>query len=80
MIDSLGWVHFRQNKMESAIKNLKRALELLPSDVNITEHLGDVYTKLGKIKEAQEMYNRALKLDPQNGLLQKKLEDLIKNK
>ena len=36
--------------------------------------------KLGKIKEAQEMYNRALKLDPQNGLLQKKLEELIRNK
>jgi hypothetical protein len=35
---------------------------------------------LDKIKEAQEMYNRAFKLDPQNTLLQKKLEDLIKNK
>jgi tetratricopeptide (TPR) repeat protein len=30
IIDSLGWVHFKQNKMDSAIKYLKRALELLP--------------------------------------------------
>jgi tetratricopeptide (TPR) repeat protein len=80
MIDSLGWVHFKQNNMDSAVKNLKRALELLPNDANITEHLGDVYSKLGKIKEAQEMYNRALKLDPPNSLLQKKLEELIRNK
>ena len=66
--------------MDSALANLKKAMELLPDDANVIEHLGDVYAKMGKAKEAQEMYNKALKLDPQNGVLQKKLEDLIKNK
>lgn len=62
------------------MKHLKQALELLPDDVNIIEHMGDVYVKLNKTKEAEEMYNRALKIDPQNSLVQKKLEDLIKQK
>ena len=62
------------------MKYLKQALELLPDDVNIIEHMGDVYVKLNKTKEAQEMYNRALKIDPKNSSIQKKLEDLIKIK
>ncbi|HEX7415618.1 MAG TPA: tetratricopeptide repeat protein, partial [Smithellaceae bacterium] len=80
IIDSLGWVHFKQNKMDSAVKHLKQALELLPDDVNITEHLGDVYVKIGKFKEAQEIYQKALKIDPKNTAVQQKLEDLIKKK
>jgi predicted Zn-dependent protease len=62
------------------MKHLKQALELLPDDVNIIEHMGDVYVKLNKTKEAEEMYNRVLKIDPKNSLVQKKLEDLIKHK
>jgi tetratricopeptide (TPR) repeat protein len=62
------------------VKYLKQALELLPEDVNIIEHMGDVYVKLNKTKEAQEMYNRALKIDPKNSPIQKKIEDLTKQK
>jgi len=80
MIDSLGWVHFKKNKLNSAMKHLKQALELLPDDVNIIEHMGDVYIKLNKIKEAEEMYSRVLKIDPKNSQVQKKLENLIKPK
>jgi len=78
IIDSLGWVHFKQNKLDSAVKHLQRALKILPDDVNIAEHLGDVYAKIGKNKNAQEMYKRALKLAPNNNSLQKKYEELIK--
>jgi Flp pilus assembly protein TadD len=80
LIDSLGWVNFKKNKLSSAVKYLKQALELLPDDINIIEHMGDVYVKLNKTKEAQEMYNRALKLDPKNSSVQKKLEDLTRQK
>jgi Tfp pilus assembly protein PilF len=62
------------------VKYLKQALELLPDDINIIEHMGDVYVKLNKTKEAQEMYTRALKIDPKNSSVQKKLEDLTKQK
>jgi predicted negative regulator of RcsB-dependent stress response len=50
----------------------------LPDDVNVIEHMGDIYVKLNKTKEAQEMYNRALKIDPKNSPIQKKLEDLTR--
>jgi tetratricopeptide (TPR) repeat protein len=80
MIDSLGWVHFRQNKLDSAVANLKKAMDLLPDDANVIEHLGDVYAKMGKAKEAQEMYNRAFKIDPKSSSLQKKIEDATKKK
>jgi Flp pilus assembly protein TadD len=80
MIDSLGWVHFKQNKFDSAIKNLKEAMEILPADAAIVEHLGDVYRKIGRLKEARQTYERALKIDPKNITLQKKLEDLTDKK
>ncbi len=78
MIDSLGWVYFKQNKLDSALANLKKAMALLPDDPNVIEHLGDVYAKMGKLKEAREMYNRAFKIDPKNSSLQKKIEDATK--
>jgi Flp pilus assembly protein TadD len=80
MIDSLGWVYFRQNRMDLAIKYLKEAADGLPNDPTIAEHLGDAYTKAGKVSEAVEVYRQALKLNPANGDLQKKLSELIKGK
>jgi tetratricopeptide (TPR) repeat protein len=80
MIDSLGWVYFRQNRMDMAIKYLKEASDGLPKDPTIAEHLGDAYAKAGKMSEAIEIYKRALKLNPANGDLQKKIDDLVKEK
>jgi tetratricopeptide (TPR) repeat protein len=80
MIDSLGWVYFRQNRVDLAIKYLKEALDALPNDATIAEHLGDAYTKAGRNSEAIEMYRRALKLNPGNNDLQKKVDVLLKEK
>jgi predicted Zn-dependent protease len=55
-------------------------MELLPDDANVIEHLGDVYAKMGKAKEAQEMYKRAFKIDPKSSSLPKKIEDATKKK
>jgi tetratricopeptide (TPR) repeat protein len=80
MIDSLGWVYFRQSRLDLAIKYLKEALNAVPNDATIAEHLGDAYTKAGKVSEAIEMYRRALRLNPANNDLQKKIDELIKSK
>ena len=80
MIDSLGWVYFKQGKFDSALTNIKKAMEIMPADTAIIEHLGDVYLKLGRLKEAREVYEKALKIDPKNKSLQKKLENLIRKK
>ena len=78
IIDSLGWVYFRQNKLDQAIRHLAEAARLQPNDVAITEHLGDAYVKIGKLKEALEIYQKALKLNPGSNTLPKKIGDLLK--
>ena len=80
ILDSLGWVHFKKNQYDSALKHLKRARELLPDDANIMEHLGDVYLKIGQDKEALDYYRNAVKIDSDNSTLKKKLDALIYKK
>ena len=80
ILDSLGWVHFKKNQYDSALKHLKRARQLLPGDANIMEHLGDVYLKIGQDKEALEQYRNAVKIDSDNSALKKKLDALIDKK
>jgi Tfp pilus assembly protein PilF len=62
------------------LNQLKRALELLPDDPNIIEHLGDVYLKIGQNKNAAEYYRKAVKIDPNNSALKKKLDKLMSEK
>jgi tetratricopeptide (TPR) repeat protein len=78
MIDSLGWVYFRQNRFKPALQYLKRAAELVPDDPTIAEHLGDAYEKNGLTKEALEAFGRALKAKPYNGAVIQKIERLQK--
>jgi tetratricopeptide (TPR) repeat protein len=80
MIDSLGWVYFRLNRLDEAIKHLKEALEAIPEDAAIIEHLGDVYVRTGQTQEAIEAYERALRFNPENQTLKKKLDDLVGKK
>ena len=76
ILDSLGWVHFKTNRFDSALNYLKRALELLPDDASIMEHLGDVYLKTGRNGEALDYYRRALEADPRNEQIRKKFDNL----
>jgi tetratricopeptide (TPR) repeat protein len=78
IIDSLGWLYFRQDKFDLAVKYLREAAGLLPDDPTVLEHLGDASFKLGQKHETIEVYKRALQLNPANSGLQKKIEDLIR--
>jgi tetratricopeptide (TPR) repeat protein len=80
MIDSLGWLYFRKNKLEEAIKYLKEASDILPEDPAILDHLGDVYIHKGQIPEALDAYNRAVRFNPGSELLKKKRDDAIRMK
>ncbi len=59
-LDSLGWVYFRQNKLELAAKFLERSLEQYKDDPVVHSHLGDVYFKQGRIADAKRHWNRGL--------------------
>jgi tetratricopeptide (TPR) repeat protein len=76
IIDSLGWVYYRQNKIEKAIKYLEDAFHITPKDPTIAEHLGEVYEKTGRREEALEMYRRSLELNPENDSLKEKIDEL----
>jgi tetratricopeptide (TPR) repeat protein len=60
-LDSLGWVYYRQNKLELAEDHLRRALEKMDSDPTIHDHLGDIYAKQGKIREAIAQWQASVK-------------------
>ena len=64
-IDSLGWVYFRQGKLDLAEKYLTDATVLLPHDATVREHLGDVFAKRGDYHKALDLYRTALTLEPE---------------
>ena len=59
-VDSLGWVYYQQGNYSRAVAELERAVNLTGNDPTITEHLGDAYRKLGKVREARHQYEDAL--------------------
>ncbi len=82
-IDSLGWVYFRQGKLDLAEKFLTDATKLLPRDATVHEHLGDVLAKRGEVGRALEVYRAALKLEPEakdEAKLRSKIAELEKQK
>jgi len=62
-LDSMGWVCFRQNRLEEAADYLQKALQLpaVAKDPTVHDHLGDVYFKQGKIREAISQWQSSLK-------------------
>jgi tetratricopeptide (TPR) repeat protein len=65
-VDSLGWVYFRQNKLDLAEKYLNDAAHLLPRDPTVQQHLGDVLAKRGEYQRALQVYRGALRLEPES--------------
>jgi tetratricopeptide (TPR) repeat protein len=59
-IDSLGWVYYQRGQYKKAVEELERAVDLAGDDPTITEHLGDAYRKIGKTREAHQLYQDAL--------------------
>src|SRR5262249_17137834 len=64
-VDSLGWVYFRQGKLDLAEKYLTDATRLMPRDATVKEHLGDVFAKRGETSRALTLYRAAVTLEPE---------------
>jgi len=64
IIDSLGWVYYKQGAYDEAVHYLEKAAELTPDDPTINEHLGDAYRKKQNYAEALHYYQKALALRP----------------
>lgn len=62
-LDSLGWVLFKQKKLNEAKDALLRAIEDKGSQhIEIYDHLGDVYMALGDRESAVKAWRRGLEL------------------
>lgn len=69
IIDSYGWVLYRQGEYEEALKQLQRAYELL-KDPEVASHIVEVLAKLGRDEDARQALADAEVLFPDNELLQ----------
>ena len=68
ILDSKGWLLFRQGKPEQALTPLRQAYAQRP-DAEIAAHLGEVLWTLGRIDEARTLWLDAVKTHPSNTLL-----------
>jgi len=68
ILDSMGWVAYRQGKTEEALNWLQRAWAI-KTDPEIGAHLGEVLWRLGRRSDAITIWNQAIGRDPTNILL-----------
>ena len=59
-LDSLGWIYFKQNKLNDAEATLRKALERDSHDPTMHSHLGDVYAKSGRPELAAAEWEKSL--------------------
>ncbi len=80
IIDSMGYALYIDGDYNSAREYFEQALERIPNDPTINEHLGDTYWQLGRKTEAGYQWQRALDNKPDEvnkKALLKKLENGI---
>ncbi|HEY0163200.1 MAG TPA: tetratricopeptide repeat protein [Edaphobacter sp.] len=59
-LDSLGWAYYKTGQYALAEENIRKANERNVGDPTIHDHLGDVYEKTGKLKQAVLQWERSL--------------------
>lgn len=76
-LDTYAWIFFKKKEYNNAKDFIDRALELEGDDAqaDVLHHAGDIYYMNGDHKAAVEFWERALKLEPDNKLLQKKVKN-----
>jgi len=75
IVDSMGWVAFRQGRLDEAEEFLRRAWKL-EQNPEIAAHLGEVLWVSGKKEEAVKVWRDAQALDAENAVLLETLERL----
>jgi tetratricopeptide (TPR) repeat protein len=68
VIDSAGWLRYRQGHAKDALPLLQKAYAMFP-DGEIAAHLGEVMWSLGNKDEARALLARASHDDPENPVL-----------
>jgi tetratricopeptide (TPR) repeat protein len=77
IMDSLGWVLYREGNLRGAAEQLRRAYVGRP-DAEIAAHLGEVLWVMGQRDEADKIWQESLKTSPENETLQNTIKRLKK--
>ena len=73
-IDTYAWVFFAKKDYQMALLYIKSAVEK-DEDNHLLEHYGDILWFVDDKEGAVEQWTKALELDPDNELLQRKVKD-----
>jgi len=77
IIDSMGWVLYRQGDLKGAANYLRRAYAGR-SDAEIGAHLGEVLWVEGEHDEARRIWKEALEIHPDNETLKKTVKRFVR--
>lgn len=74
-LDTYAWVLFKKKDFKKAREIIDKTLELSPDPSHeLLEHAGDIYFMDGQPEQALSYWQKALKLDPDNSLLKRKVK------
>ncbi len=76
ILDSKGWVLYRQGKLTAALEALQKAYAKQP-DAEIAAHVGEVLWKLGRPDEAKAIWREAGKAFPKNEALTETIKRFV---
>jgi len=78
-LDSLGWVYYKQDRLDLAEQYLKKAIIFVNTDSSIHDHLGDLYFKTKRFDDARSEWNKSIQLSTEKeeiDKVKKKLDEL----
>lgn len=73
VLDSMGWIFYRQGQYEQAIEYLEKALAV-KDDAEVAAHLGEVLWANGDKEKAKQIWDKARATFPDNKMLQKTMQ------
>lgn len=73
ILDSLGWIEYKQGNLEQALTHLEQAYAALP-DAEVAAHLGEVLWQLQRTDEALAVWLKALRKEPDSAVLRDTLQ------
>lgn len=63
ILDSLAWAYYRLGRYDEAVEPMEQAIGQMASDPLVNDHLGDIYWMVGREREAEIQWKRALSLE-----------------
>ena len=73
ILDSLGWVYFKQGKLKESLNILRKAFQI-KEDAEIATHLTEVLYRLNEKDEANAIIQKAIEKEPEHPAIQKFLK------